>query len=132
MRQLYQIPSIEISYMSKFYLVKNQASCELGSVPLAQEAGYCAYTGFGLDANTLSICLTDPNFDTNLLEGLILNMDNGGPLTTGNCFKDDPDVDCPNSTHYVCSVNGTPSACVASIECQDGSLLATCSDLSDC
>lgn len=128
----YLIPSIISLNSSKIHLFKNQATCAPGFVPLAQDSdGFCGYTDFGL-GNQVELCLTDPAFDPSLLEGLIVNTTIGGPFVTSNCSQSDPFNDC-DDTGYLCDVNGAAvDACVTSLECPDGTVIATCGDVSGC
>jgi hypothetical protein len=123
--------------LSKLHLFKNQATCAPGFVTLTQEGGgpglgFCAFTGFGLPASTVQLCLTDPTIDPTLLEGLTVNMTGGGSFITSNCSQGDPLNEC-SVAGYSCDVNGaTISECVTSLECPDGTVITTCGDVGGC
>lgn len=126
----YVMPSIEVHDLSKFQFAQNQATCGAGIVQLDPIESFSGICGLVQSPDLFLLCLSEP-VDSDVLQGLVLNMAVGSDLTIANCTLSGGDAECP--AVYVCDVsNAIIQDCVNSIRCPDGTIIDTCPNQDVC
>jgi hypothetical protein len=125
MKQSYLTPSSQVHDFSKFQFAQNQATCTSGTltlVPFDDVGGAC---GFRDGASSMGLCLSEA-VDPSLLEGWILNLNDGSSVTIAGCVPFDFGGTCTFGISCSVPLTGQELFCVNSIECPDGTLVDAC------